>query len=78
MNIFHFKKASGEYTSFNIDPTDTNDSVFISVVKGVKNGHRDRLSMKMNKQELAYIIMEGQRLYNSLDEKEKQNDEDNS
>jgi len=74
MNIFHFKKNSGEYTAMNIDPTDDNDGVFCSIVKGVKNGNRDRLAMKMNKQELAYIVMECQKIYNSLVEKEKEYD----
>ena len=70
MNIFHYKKKSGEYTAFNLDPTDDSDSVFISMSKGVKNGARDRLAMKLNKQELAYLILEGQKVFNSLEEKD--------
>jgi len=75
MNIFHYKKKSGEYTAFNINPTDDNDSVFVNIVKGVKNGNRDQLTMKMNRQELAYIVMEATKLFNSLEDKKSDYDE---
>jgi len=74
MNIFHYKKASGEYKAFNINPTDDNDSVFVNIVQGVKNGHRDQLTLKMNKQELAYIVMEATKIYNSLEDKVEEQD----
>ena len=75
MNIFHYKKTSGEYKAFDISPTDDNDAVFCSVTNGVKNGARDRLALKLNKQELAYIILECQKIYNSLED--KKNDKEN-
>ena len=74
MNIFHYKKTSGEYKAFDITPTDEKDAVFCSVTNGVKSGARDRLVMKLNKQELAYIIMETQKIYNSLVDKDDKND----
>jgi len=70
MNIFHYKKSSGEYKAFNINPTDDNDAVFVNIVQGVKNGNRDQLTLKMNKQELAFIVMEATKIYNSLEDKE--------
>ena len=70
MNIINYKKSSGEYKAFNINPTDDNDAVFVNIVQGVKNGNRDQLTLKMNKQELAFIVMEATKIYNSLEDKE--------
>lgn len=68
MNIFHYKKSSREYKALDISPVDTNDAVFVSISNGVKNGKRDRISMKANKQELAYLIMECTKIYNALED----------
>lgn len=73
MNIFRYKKESGEYKALNINPTDDNDSVFINMVEGVKNGKRDQIVIKANKPDLAYLIMECTKLYNSLDDKDDEN-----
>ena len=71
LNIFHYNKAKQEYKSFNIDPTDDNDAVFVSIAAGSKaTGNKERLVIKMNKQELAYLTMEGKKIYNSLEDKE--------
>jgi len=68
MNIFHYKNKSGEYKSFNIYPTDDNNAVFVTIAEGVKNGKRDSIATRLNRQELAYLIIEGQKIYNSLEE----------
>lgn len=78
MNIFHYKKKSGEYKAFNMNPTDDNDAVFINMAQGVKNGNRDQIAMKANKQELAFFIMEATKLYNSLDDSESDYDKSKS
>ena len=70
MNIFHYKKASGEYKAFDINPTDDNDAVFLNMANGVKNGKRENIAMKANKQELAFIIMECTKIYNNLEDEE--------
>ena len=67
VEIFHYNDKTKEYKAFNINPVDDNSGVFVSLANGSKESNfRNRIVLKLNKQELAYLIMEADKLYNSL------------
>lgn len=67
MNIFHYDNRNNKYKAFDIHSTDEDDAVFVSLTEGVKNANRDRIVIKLTKKELAYVILESQEIYRTLD-----------
>lgn len=71
IDIFHYNDKSKKYKAFNINPTDENTDVFLSMTSGDKQADkRDRIALKLNKQELAFLIMQATKIYNELDEED--------
>ena len=66
VNIFHYNDKTGMYKVLAVNPTDKNDSAFFSIRTGMKGGNKDNLSLKLDKKEIAFLILELQGLYNEL------------
>ncbi len=72
IDIFHYNDKTKKYKAFNINPTDDNDAVFVSLTAGSKqDGKRERVVLKLDKKELAYLILEAQKIYGNLIDKDK-------
>lgn len=72
IDIFHYNDKTKKYKAFNINPTDDGDSVFVSLASGSKTDNkRDRIVLKFSRQELAYLILQTQRIFNELTEVDK-------
>lgn len=67
INVFHYNEKTKMYKALGINPTEDNDAVFFSIREGMKGEKSNRLVLNLNKQEIAFIIMELQKLYNELD-----------
>jgi hypothetical protein len=52
------------YKVLSITPTDKADGVFCSIRQGMKGESSDRLTLMLNKNEIAYLIMELKKVYN--------------
>jgi len=66
LSIFHYQEATGMYKVLAFNPNDKNDGMFASIRNGVKGTKAQNLSLFLNKQEVAYVIMELTKLYNAL------------
>ena len=66
INIFHFNDQTQLYKTLAINPTDENDAVFYTIRTGVKGQKGQSLSLKLDKKEVAFLILELQKLYNGL------------
>ena len=64
LNIFHYNDSTGMYKVFAINPTDDGTGVFTSIRTGVKGTKANSLSLKLNWQELAYVVLEMTRIFN--------------
>ena len=72
LDIFHYNDKTKKYKAFNINPTDDMDAVFVSLTSGCKtDGKRDRVVLKLSRQELAYLVMQTQKIFGELTEVEK-------
>lgn len=72
IDIFHYNDKTKKYKAFNINPTDDNDAVFVSLTAGSKqDSTRDRVVLKLDKKELAYLLLEGRKIYDNLVDKER-------
>lgn len=72
LDIFHYNDKTKKYKAFNINPTDVNDAVFVSLTSGSKSDNqRDRIVVKLSRQELAYLIMQTNKIFDELSEEEK-------
>jgi len=67
LDIYHYNEKSQDYKSFKIQPIEGKESVFMSMTRGNKpKSERDRITLALSKQELAYLIMEAKNIYYSL------------
>lgn len=67
VEVFHYNDKTKEYKSFNISPVDDKSGVFVSLAAGTKNSsYKNRVVIKLSKQELAYLILESQKLFDEL------------
>ena len=65
--VFHYNEKTGMYKTLAINPTDKNDSVFFSIREGMKGQKANSLSLRLDKKEIAYLILDLTKLYNTLD-----------
>jgi len=67
LNIFHYNDRTSMYKALAVNPTDKNDSLFFSIREGMKGQKANSLSLKLDRKEIAYVIMELTKIYNELD-----------
>jgi len=67
MDIFHYNEKSKEYKTLSLSPVDDGSGCFISIINGSKSSnYKNRLTLKLSKQELAYLILEAKKIYDKL------------
>ena len=67
MQIFHYNEKTNEYKALEISPTENKDGVFLSIRSGSKRSdYKERLTLKLDKQEIAYLILELEGIYREL------------
>ena len=67
LSIFHYNQSNLTYKSINVNSLDDNSGVFFTISEGTKKTeHKNRITMKLNKMELAYMIRELDKIYNKL------------
>lgn len=66
ISIMHYNDKTQMYKVLASSPTDQNDAMFFSIRQGFKGSKGDRLTLMLNKQEIAYLILELQKYYNNL------------
>ena len=72
LDIFHYNDKTKKYKAFNINPTDDADAVFVSLTSGSKSeDKRERIVVKLSRQELAYLVMQTEKIFGELKEVEK-------
>ena len=72
LDIFHYSDKTKKYKAFNINPTDDGDAVFVSITSGCKTDNkRERIVLKLSKQELAFLVMQTKKIFNELTDEEK-------
>ena len=72
LDVFHYNDKTKKYKAFNINPTDEMDAVFVSITSGCKtDNQRERIVLKLSRQELAYLVMQTQKIFGELKESEK-------
>lgn len=67
VDVYHYNDKTKEYKSMKFQPTPKKDGVFVNAISG-ESGNPDSkqtISMKLNKMELAFLILELQNLYNN-------------
>lgn len=67
IKIMHYSDKTGLYKNLTVNPTDRNDSVFFSIMQGVKGQDNERITVALNKQEISYLIMSLTKIFNDLD-----------
>ena len=67
INIFHYNDKTSMYKALAINPTNENDAAFFSIREGMKGSKPNSLSLKFDKKEIAFMILEMQKMYNELD-----------
>ena len=65
--VFHYNDKTGMYKTLAINPTEKKDSVFFSIREGMKGSKANSLSLRLDQKELAYVILNLNKLYNSLE-----------
>ena len=66
-SIMHYNDKTQEYKVLSINPEpNENKGVFLGLRMGTKGQTPTKLTLMLTKSELAYLIMEGQRIYNDL------------
>jgi len=70
VDIFHYNDRNRTYKALRVEPVDDNSGVFISLSTGTKQDaeSRNRISMKLNKSELAYLYLSLGRMFNKIEE----------
>ena len=72
LDVFHYNDKTKKYKAFNVNPTDDNDAVFVSLTSGCKEDNtRERIVVKLSRQELAYLVMQTKKIFEELVEVEK-------
>lgn len=72
LDIFHYNDKTKKYKAFNINPTDDCDAVFVSLTSGSKaDNQRERIVVKLSRQELAYLVMQTKKIFGELTEVDK-------
>jgi len=66
LSIMHYNDKTSMYKVLAANPTEKNDGIFFSIREGVKGEKSNRLTLMLNKQEIAYTIMELTKIYNEL------------
>lgn len=68
LDIFHYNERTQEYKSLNMNLTDDRSGCFISINTGSKTEKtKNRIALRLSKQELAYLALEAQKLYEKMD-----------
>ena len=67
ISVYHYNEKTRIYTALGINPTESNDKVFFSIAKGEAGISKERVVLALNKQEIAFLIMELKKLYNELE-----------
>ena len=68
LDIYHYNEKTHMYTALTISPVpDDNSSVFVSLRKGMKGEKPENISVKLSKQELAYLALESSKIFNNLE-----------
>ena len=65
ISIMHYNDKTQMYKVLSATPTDKEDGVFFSIRQGMKGQSSDRLTLMLNKTEIAYLIMELTKVYNN-------------
>ncbi|BAP62079.1 hypothetical protein MMKA1_p-00060 (plasmid) [Methanococcus maripaludis KA1] len=67
VEIFHFNKETGQYKALEVNKKENEDTYFVKIAKGVKtdtSSSNENIVIALNRQELAYLKEELNRLYN--------------
>lgn len=66
VKIFHYNQKTEEYKTFRINPVPGSSGVFVTMMAGKKGEDPDKITFKMEENELAAIIMGAEKLYRKL------------
>lgn len=65
IGIMHYNEKEQTYKSLAVNPVpDKTDVVFFSMREGKKGEKQNRITLALNKNEIAYLIMDLTKLYN--------------
>lgn len=72
VEIFHYDEKTRGYKKLQISPF--KEGVIIKLIEGTKGAGYDDRNIYLNRQELAYLILELRRLYDHVAGKEREDD----
>lgn len=66
-SIFHYNDKTKNYKSLDATMIDDRSGVFFSMMEGNKpKNEKNRITLKLGRAEIAYLIMELTKIYNDL------------
>lgn len=78
IEVFRYNKKDNTYKKLLANTPDDKTIVFFSIRKGAKGKKEKGITLALNKAELAYIILEGKKIYNEMKDKEDNYNKDSS